>query len=139
MGWDWTGRDEIGRDGTGRDETGWDGTGRDGMQWDETRYSLPQRLSRLLSPLLCALPGAAAGVLGTAAGPSPPAVVCPTAAPKDLSPGAGSGQRLVVTGKGAGGEKGKRWVETDIPVIYFREKSFKMSSVISHKKSGYTG
>lgn len=35
--------------------------------------------------------------------------------------------------------KGKCWIGIDIPVIYFREKSFKMSSVISHKKSGYTG
>lgn len=38
-----------------------------------------------------------------------------------------------------GGRKGKCWFGIDIPVIYFREKSFKMSSVISHKKSGYTG
>lgn len=37
------------------------------------------------------------------------------------------------------GRNGKCWIGIDIPVIYFREKSFKMSSVISHKKSGYTG
>lgn len=104
--WDGTGSDETGWDWTGREETGWNGTGWDGMQWDGTRYSLPQCLSRVLSPLLYALPGAAAGVLETAAGPSPPAGECPTDAPKDLSPAAGSGQRLVVTGKGAGGEKG---------------------------------
>lgn len=45
---------------------------------------------------------------------------------------------IALRGEGRG-RKGKCWIGIGVPVIYFREKSFKMSSVISHKKSGYTG
>lgn len=143
----WDGMEEMGRhgigwngmglDGTGRDGMEWNGMGRDAMGWDEI-LSAPVPFPCPIPSPLCTTRGSRRR-FGDCSGALAAGRRVSYGRPEGSEPRSWKWPTTCCNWEGSGGRKGKRWVETDIPVIYFREKSFKMSSVISHKKSGYTG